>query len=90
MEATLNRHHAFTYRTDLENGLQEHEFDHVYIGVSDERPAINSEEVAEYKYVSPGEIDRSINEEPEQYSVWFRIIWNDFIRHKDSIQFLSR
>lgn len=87
MQAVLDRHHAFTYRTQLPNGLQEHEIDHVYTGVSDDLPSINPEEVAEFRYLSPGEIDRSMQEDPEQYSVWFRIIWNDFRRHEDPVQF---
>jgi isopentenyl-diphosphate delta-isomerase len=45
----------FTYKTDLGNGLSEHEFDHVFLGVYNNAPLPNPTEVADWRYVS---IDR--------------------------------
>ena len=50
LKCELNELFSFTYREIFENGLIEHEFDHVFLGVSNQLPAINDLEVIEYKY----------------------------------------
>lgn len=67
---------SFVYKSELENGLIEHEFDHVYFGVSDVLPSPNPEEVADWSYLPLDFIEQQIKERPEDYTVWFRIIFN--------------
>lgn len=74
MTAMLTPVHTFLYHEPLENGLTEHEFDHVFIGISDELPKINTEEVADYKFISIEELQREMVDFPEKYTIWFRII----------------
>lgn len=69
----LEKAFDFIYRTDFDNGLIEHEFDHVFIGRYDGPVAINPEEVADYSFNSPEVIGKSLYESPEQYTAWFRI-----------------
>ena len=40
----------FTYKADVSQGLIEHEIDHVFIGITDDTPVINTDEVASWKY----------------------------------------
>jgi isopentenyl-diphosphate delta-isomerase len=40
----------------LDNGLTEHELDHVMIGYSDESPVINPEEVEAWKWMAIDEV----------------------------------
>ncbi len=47
---------TFQYRAVLDNGLIEHELDHVYLGTFNGKPNPNPEEVSEWKYMSPEEI----------------------------------
>ncbi|MBN8836613.1 MAG: isopentenyl-diphosphate Delta-isomerase [Sphingobacteriia bacterium] len=61
----------FIYKAEFDNGLSEYEFDHVYVGYSDERPDINLKEVANYTYRSMDFIDQFLNEHPDFYTAWF-------------------
>lgn len=68
---------SFTYREIFENGLIEHEFDHVFLGVSNDLPVMNDLEVVEYKYFNYQELHKDISENPENYTVWFRKIYKE-------------
>jgi len=39
---------SFLYKSDYENGLTEHEYDHVFISYYDNTPEPNPEEVMDY------------------------------------------
>ncbi len=65
----------FIYKADLDQGLSEHEFDHVFVGISDEEPKPNPEEVAHYKYLSLEQIDQELQDHPEEYTEWFKICY---------------
>lgn len=64
---------SFVYRADFDNGLTEHEFDHVYFAISDAEPRINKEEVGDYKYMSMDDLEKDIERNPDRYTAWFRI-----------------
>lgn len=74
MNATLTLIHSFRYHEPLDNGLTEHEFDHVFVGITDEEPHLNRAEVADWKYISIDELHHDMNDFPERYTIWFRII----------------
>ena len=65
---------SFIYKTTVDQGLTEHELDYVLKGVSDDHPLVNEVEVADFAYVHPDEVMRRIALNPEQYTVWFRIL----------------
>ncbi len=72
---------SFIYKAPFSNNLTEHEFDHVFTGVSDQLPIINPEEVAAYRMVSPDIIAGEMLHNPEQFTVWFRIAFERLFRH---------
>lgn len=74
LKAGLRELFSFTYRAVLDNGLTEHEFDHVFLGITDEVPSIDQQEVLEWRYVSYLSLLEEINQEPERFTVWFRKI----------------
>ena len=67
---------TFIYHAKFDNGLTEHELDHVFIGFSDALPDPNPVEVHEYKWMPLPEITKDIRENPEIYTVWFRIAFD--------------
>lgn len=75
LKTTLNFVFKFHYKAAFDNVLTEHEIDHVFVGKSDELPSINPNEVASYKYMSIHEIQQDIARFPENYTVWFRIMF---------------
>jgi len=66
----------FVYKAPFENGLTEHELDHVMVGYYDEAPKINKEEVASYKWMSLVDVKKSIEKNPKEYTEWFKIIFD--------------
>jgi len=71
---TLNESFDFIYKAHFENGLIEHEYDHVFFGTFDGKPAINPEEANDYKWINPVDLMEEMRSNPELYTVWFRII----------------
>lgn len=68
----------FIYKAPFDNGLTEHELDHVMIGYYNESPAINPEEVEDWKWMGIEEVQNDIQLHPEKYTVWFKIIFDEF------------
>lgn len=67
--------YEFIYFQPLENGLSEHELDHVLIGNYDKNPIVNKAEVDDWKYVSLNTIDLELTKNPENYTAWFKLIY---------------
>jgi isopentenyl-diphosphate Delta-isomerase len=65
---------SFTYRASFDNGLIEHELDHVFVGIFNGIPEINPDEVAEYKWASLEEIEQNSKEQPADFTEWFKIL----------------
>jgi isopentenyl-diphosphate delta-isomerase len=66
---------SFIYKEKLDNGLTENEFDHVFIGLSDDEPVINTREVAEWTKKNFAELHADILVNPSNYTVWFKKIY---------------
>ena len=72
---------SFVYKATFDNGLTEHEFDHVILGYYDSEPIINHEEVANWKWMNLEEIITEIKTNPDNYTAWFKIIFDRFYNH---------
>lgn len=68
---------SFIYKAPFDNGLTEHELDHVMIGKFNEEPNINREEVESYKWMTLEAVKKDIEETPEIYTAWFKIIFKE-------------
>ncbi|MDC6386674.1 isopentenyl-diphosphate Delta-isomerase [Flagellimonas taeanensis] len=79
--ADLEELFSFVYKAPFDNGLTEHEFDHVMIGFHNDAPNINPEEVADWKWMLPIDIKKDIAQNPAQYTEWFKIIFERFYDH---------
>jgi isopentenyl-diphosphate delta-isomerase len=74
---------TFIYKAPFDNGLTEHELDHVLLGHFEYAPVINPEEVESWKWMSLDAIQADIKENPETYTAWFKIVFNRFKDHLD-------
>lgn len=68
--------YKFIYRSQLDKDLIEHELDHVFTGVFDGIPDINSDEVEDWKFMNVSALRRDIGQYPGNYTVWFKLIMN--------------
>lgn len=78
--AELDLDFSFIYKCDLNNGLVEHEYDHVFVGNYANPPKINTDEVSEWKYMKLEEIRSDIIINPDLYTEWFKLLINK-IKH---------
>jgi isopentenyl-diphosphate delta-isomerase len=68
--------YTFIYKAQLDQGLIEHELDHVFTGVFGGKPHINEKEVEDWKFVDLQWLKEDMNRHPEDYTVWFKLIVN--------------
>lgn len=71
----------FIYKAPFDNGLTEHELDHVMIGYYNDEPKINPEEVESWKWMDIEEVAKDMQLHPELYTVWFKIIFDEFYHY---------
>lgn len=71
LKCVLKKEFSFVYNAALENGLTEHEFDHVLLGETDDLPTINEEEVSEFRFVQLNDLQIEISKSPEIFTPWF-------------------
>ncbi|MBA2499371.1 MAG: isopentenyl-diphosphate Delta-isomerase [Chitinophagaceae bacterium] len=72
---------SFIYKAQLDNGLTEHELDHVYFGYTDDKPNPDSEEVKDWRFISLQNLVTEMAMHPEMFSAWLKICLPDVIRH---------
>ncbi len=67
---------AFVYTAEFDNGLTEHEFDHVLIGwlrkeMLDKEPQPNPEEASHMAFVDVADVMQDVLKNPGKYAAWF-------------------
>ena len=72
---------SFIYKAPFQNGLTEHEFDHILVGHYDEDPNPNPDEVNAWKWVSLEEVKEDMKVNPDVYTEWFKIIFDKYYNH---------
>lgn len=75
---TLEEKTSFIYKAPFDNGLTEHELDHIMVGYYQEDPNINKEEVEAWKWMPLEDVKSDIINQPELYTAWFKIIFDKF------------
>jgi len=72
-QTKLEKVFEFYYKADFDNGLIEHEYDHVLIGEYEGLINYNKEEVMDYCYKTIDEIRDALKSNPADYTAWFHI-----------------
>jgi isopentenyl-diphosphate delta-isomerase len=63
----------FVYRAEFDNGLTEHEFDHVFAGEYEGPIEFDKQEVIDYCYKSLEDVRHSLKEHPQKFTQWFHL-----------------
>lgn len=69
---------SFIYKAPFDNGLTEHEFDHILVGKYNDEPDLNPEEAAGYKWLTLEEVKKDMEINPNIYTAWFKIIFDNY------------
>lgn len=67
----LERVHTFIYRAEFDNGLIEHEYDHVFIGRCDTEPRHDPNEVEAWRWIDPSTLEHEAANRPDRFTPWF-------------------
>jgi len=78
-EPELKKIHSFIYKAALDNDLIEYEFDHVLVGHYEGEMNLNPDEVSEVAFLPIDQIRQQIIDQPEQFTVWFKIIFEEVV-----------
>jgi len=80
VDCDLKEIFSFIYRTKLDKGLIEYEFDHVLIGNFNGKPKINIKEAEDFKWVSIEFLARDIKQNSNNYSFWLKKCYSKVAR----------
>ncbi len=72
-ETAIEKVFDFVYKADFDNGLTEHEFDHVFTGEYEGTIFLNKEEAMDVCYKDVQEIRQLLKTVPQQYTAWFHL-----------------
>ena len=65
---------TFLYKRALDNDLTEHELDHVFTGHYEGEVKLNEDEVEDWQFISLDDLKNSLQNDPQLYTEWFRIV----------------
>jgi isopentenyl-diphosphate delta-isomerase len=77
-DCELKQMFHFIYRAELDNGLTEDEYDHVYLGNYEGIPDPNPDEVCEWKWMDLDKVNDDIKKNPDTYTYWIKQAFNQF------------
>lgn len=80
-QTNLKKTTSFIYKAAFDNGLTEHEYDHILVGHYNKKPQINPDEVADWKWISLEELKKEVAENPTKFTAWFKIILEKHENH---------
>lgn len=72
---------SFIYKAPFDNGLTEHEFDHILVGEFFGEPEPNPEEAHDWKWMSLEDLKQDMQVNPKLYTEWFKIIFENYYKH---------
>jgi isopentenyl-diphosphate Delta-isomerase len=73
---------TFSYKADVGNDLIENEFDHVFLGISNENPSPDPAEVSDWRWITIKNLERELLSNQERYSPWLRQCFNEVIKYQ--------
>ena len=69
---------SFIYKAPFDNGLTEHEFDHILVGNYNQNPVLNLKEAADFKWMTLEKVKEDMEQNPGIYTEWFKIIFSNY------------
>jgi isopentenyl-diphosphate delta-isomerase len=72
-DCELKKQGQFIYKVKFDNGLYEHELDHVFAGHYEGEPLVNPMEVQSWKWIEPFQLKKEMEAHPEMYTYWLKM-----------------
>ncbi|MDP6537815.1 MAG: isopentenyl-diphosphate Delta-isomerase [Gammaproteobacteria bacterium] len=84
IQCSLRKLFGFMYKAELDNGLTEFEYDHVYLGKFEGNPTPNAEEVCDWKWMNLELLQEDLKVNPDRYAYWLHHAFGQFLSHLDA------
>ncbi len=78
---------SFIYHAQLSDDLYEHELDQVFVGRYNGQPIPNPNEVDDWKWMNISSLKQDVQERPQNYTYWFKLILNRVVKQYQEINF---
>jgi isopentenyl-diphosphate delta-isomerase len=69
--------YKFIYQANYEKSGSEHEYCWVYLGETNDSVTANTNEIADWRYVSPRQLDQEQITNPEIFTPWLKLEWKE-------------
>ncbi len=73
-DCDINEEFSTIYNADLDKGMTEHEYLHVFFGVYEKNPEVNPDEVMDWKWMGLDELIKDVESSPDKYTAWLKIL----------------
>lgn len=73
-DESLRSLYSFQYKSEFDNGLTEHELDHVLLGWMNDTPIFNPKEISALRWIDKDTLLNEMKENPEMHTPWFLLI----------------
>ena len=75
IECPVHYLYKFTYHAKYKDLGSEHELCHVYVGLFDGEIKANPEEIDDWKFIKPDDLQERIRNSKKDYTPWMKIEW---------------
>ena len=75
IECAVHYLYKFTYHAKYKDLGSEHELCHVYVGLFDGEIKANPEEIDDWKFIKPDDLEERIRNSKKDYTPWMKIEW---------------
>lgn len=69
--------YKFQYRAEYLDIGSENELCYVYIGIVEEAPKVNENEISDYRFIALDDLDKELEVSPESFTPWFKQEWSE-------------
>ncbi len=82
IDIALTEISQLTYKAELDHGLTEHEYLHVFVGTYADNPIPNKAEVEDWKWQKAEQVRHEMGQHPAQFTAWFPIVFPHLKPHE--------
>ena len=86
LHCNIDKAFSFIYNSHVENGLIEHEYDHVFIGYTNNTPDPHPDEVQNYKWTCPILLKNEVMQQSDHFTYWFRTALDNVLEQISKIR----
>lgn len=81
LQCPLHYLYKFQYQAQFDQNGAEHELCSVFVGRSNAPVTVNSNEIAEWRFINLKQLNAELTTQPQEFTPWFKLEWRQLIHH---------